>query len=444
MFDVGEPRYGGTNWAGMSVPDMWLAIGNQETTRHWELLTGWKKSYELTLQHMAAVKRYRENLAAAWPPEKSPAAAAYVAQLDRLITNLQQTYDAAVANYTAFSGATSALASARRDLEKVVQEYVANEGKLASFEEEKANRPVAAGKSALPPLKSPVADGRQAQLENQARVIMYGLSSEIMQARAQVAQPPRYTPGRQRGDSERDGGLDTYSPPPIPPVTPFEPNAGAASVGKVGAVSHPTPQPSGSPANITSQVPGLILGSANQPPVATAPTSSIGSPPAGPALTPTPASAQPLMPSPLSPQAYGPQPVAGSRGLPGNGLARPSIGPGAPPRAMSPGGVIGAVPGGGLGQPGGIPRTPSQVNPVGGLIGPNNTTSHQGPGGRGTSPQTHPVGQIPNRAGNGNDKSGEQRRWDPDNPWQTDEGVAPVLKPGLDRPFDPGPAIGIS
>jgi hypothetical protein len=183
MLDAGGGGgYAGTNWSSMSVIDMWLAVGNQETTPHWDLLTGWRRSFELTLQHMAQVKGYRENLAAAWPPERSPASAAYIARLDELIAHLQGTYDAAVANHSAFSSATLALSSARTDLERVVNEYLANEGKLTAFESEQA-KTNSGGLMRRAEVKPPVADGRQLQLESQARTIMYGLSSELSQAR---------------------------------------------------------------------------------------------------------------------------------------------------------------------------------------------------------------------------------------------------------------------
>lgn len=442
MLDGGGSGYGGTRWAGMSVTDMWLAIGNQETTRHWELLTGWRKSYELTLQHMTAVKNYRENLAAAWPPEKSPAAAAYVAQLDTLIANLQHTYDAAVANYSAFSGATLALSSARQDLERVFNEYIANEGKLAEHEKEKANRPVAAGKSVVPPLKSPVAEGRQAELESQARSIMYGLSSEIMQARAQVAQPPKYSPGRQRGEAERDPEAIALSPSPIPPVVPFDPRPGGSGVGTAQAMSHSPLSVPGPPPSSTSQSPGLVLGSASQPPATPASPPSVGAPPLG-TPTPTPPSTSPMMPSPLSPTVNGVQPITG-RGTPSSGYARPSATPAVTPRAMPPGGVIGSIPGVGVGQqPGSIPRTPSQVNPVGGLITPNSATTGSGGSSRTAPAHMQPIGQAPSRVNGQDEEAGSPQRWDPDNPWETDEGVAPVLKPRPERIFDPGPAIGL-
>lgn len=35
-----------------------------------------------------------------------------------------------------------------------------------------------------------------------------------------------------------------------------------------------------------------------------------------------------------------------------------------------------------------------------------------------------------------------QRRWDPDNPWETEDGVDPVLLPAREHQIDPGPSIG--
>ena len=55
----GGGGYGGTDWMGMDVIEMWQAIENQDTTAHYQLLTGWRKSYELTLEHLSQVQNYR-------------------------------------------------------------------------------------------------------------------------------------------------------------------------------------------------------------------------------------------------------------------------------------------------------------------------------------------------------------------------------------------------
>jgi hypothetical protein len=183
----GGGGYGGTNWMDMDVIAMWQAIENQDTTAHYQLLTGWQRSYELTLEHLGQVKNYRQSLAEAWPPETSAASAAYVQRLDDLIANLQTTYDAAVANHDAFASATLALSMSRDDVKKIYDEYTANQVKLEEFK----NQPRPVSKFPPPPQKPPVPDERQEELNNQARTIMFGLSGEIMQAKSQIVKPPR-------------------------------------------------------------------------------------------------------------------------------------------------------------------------------------------------------------------------------------------------------------
>jgi hypothetical protein len=46
-------------------------------------------------------------------------------------------------------------------------------------------------------------------------------------------------------------------------------------------------------------------------------------------------------------------------------------------------------------------------------------------------------------AGRTRDEEHNGQHWDPDNPWETDEGVAPVMLPSRETGrIDPGPAIG--
>src|SRR5689334_4359623 len=216
----GGGGYGGTNWMDMDVIAMWQAIENQDTTAHYQLLTGWQRSYELTLEHLGQVKNYRQSLAEAWPPGTSAASAAYIQRLDDLIANLQTTYDAAVANHDAFASATLALSMSRDDVKKIYDEYTANQVKLEEFK----NQPRPVSKFPLPPQKPPVPDGRQEELNNQARTIMFGLSGEIMQAKSQIVKPARYIPDGVRVGGARDDG-STFTSPPVPSITTFDPAA---------------------------------------------------------------------------------------------------------------------------------------------------------------------------------------------------------------------------
>jgi hypothetical protein len=125
---------------------------------------------------------------------------------------------------------------------------------------------------------------------------------------------------------------------------------------------------------------------------------------------------------------------------------------------MPPGGIIGKAPGVGLEEPG-APRFGTQrVNPVGGVIGEPGSMGVMG-GGRGAAPATRgssvapgggmrgntsgqSYGQVGGRRAGRRDKS-EDARWDPDNPWATEEGVEPVVLPPMEQRIDPGPAIGL-
>ena len=446
----GGGGYGGTDWSAKDVVAMWQALENQDTTPHWQLVSGWRKSYELTLQHMSQVKSYRENLAAAWPPEKSPAAAAYLARLDQLIESLQATYDAAVANYGAFSGATSALATSRVELKKVYDAYVANQTKLADFRA-KASRPVG-GKALAPPAKPPVTDAQMEQLNNQARVIMYGLSSEIIQARAILTKPKVYDPAMHRSGNGETSQDTPYTAPPIPPIVPLYPDEGTsrppthASGTALPASSVQPPVPPGG----TGNHPGLVLGGVTQGSVIAPPTTGTG------VSLPAATGGGPIT-GIINPASILPTPSAGGTGRgavnpygPSSATRSASGGmtPGAP-RPLPPGGMIGGVPGTGVGPLGGNPRGAQRINPIGGVIAPSDSGRPTQPA-RATGQGAHSFIQQPQptspgggRARERHDTAQELPTWDPENPWATVEGVSPVVVPPPPRRVDPGPAIGL-
>jgi len=103
-------------------------------------------------------------------------------------------------------------------------------------------------------------------------------------------------------------------------------------------------------------------------------------------------------------------------------------------RPMPIDGVIGG-PGGATPGKSAVGRGPVQrVNPVGGVIGNS--------AGRGNSSSAQALSAVPGR----NSRRGKTDAalvWDPDNPWETTEGVAPVVLPVPEQRVDPGPAIGL-
>ncbi len=122
-FDGGG-GYGGTDWQSRDLGDVWSVLRDQRTDAHFGVVAGWRETAELVETHLRRVTAYRDDLVAVWPPARSPAAAAYVGRLDRLIADLRETYEVAVANYSAFGAGVSALAEARAKIEPLYREWV--------------------------------------------------------------------------------------------------------------------------------------------------------------------------------------------------------------------------------------------------------------------------------------------------------------------------------
>jgi hypothetical protein len=468
----GGGGYGGTDWMSKDVRFMWSTIANQETDPHFDVVGGWRKTADLTLAHLGQVQKYRDNLASVWPPSKSAAAAEYITRLDKLIVDLQATHDAAAANYTAFSTVTLTLSLARNKLKPILEQYEANEQLNVDW---RAKQDAVVAKSAVTGLTPafrppPVSTARQEELNNQARAIMYDLSSTVISGQAALKKPQPYMPGGEnredppQGSNTKDSGSGFAVPPVIP--APGASNGGGpgspVTPGHSSAVAPPH-APVTSPAN-----PGTVGGGTGSGPV-------LGGVGPTPVITPPPPAAPPIpgpgpipgpTPPPLPPGIIGSVGGPGftpSGGLPTGGgrvplspMTKPGMGTGAPGRMTMPsGGVIGANPGSGV-----IGQMPSagtgaraggsaRVNPVGGVIGQQGG----GPAGRSSSSGAHgPSGvnsaALPHKAGQRRGRregDTEATAWDPDNPWATDQGVDPVvLPPDAPRPIDPGPAIGYS
>lgn len=433
--------YDGTDWATRDVRQIWQAIENQDTTAHYELLKGWQRSYELILQHLTEVENYRQNLASAWPPHKSVAAAAYIARLDNLITNLQYTYSAAAASYGALAGATLAITQARRALQEIYSEYASNQVELETYR----NRPILAGKSAVLPSNPPVTEGRQEALTNQARAIMFDLSKEIVQARDQISIPFAYDPAVNISDNKSDVATQHYAAPPVHPVVPYDPGLAGSRSDHLAGHGAPTDSTArdgsalfaGSP---NSSRPSLVLGGVTPSTVSLptttnvpAPTPIDGSPP--PAII---GSVPPIPPSnsrrlPAAPPAFMDERPVGR-----NGDMRRIGGT----RVMPSGGVVGGAPGIGVRRTITGP-SPQRVNPVGGVIDAEVAGDGTSATGRGAGVPVQTVAGVTGRNTGRHDNAFGEARWDPNDHWVTAEGVAPVVLPPREQGVDPGPAIGL-
>jgi hypothetical protein len=215
-------------------------------------------------------------------------------------------------------------------------------------------------------------------------------------------------------------------------------------------------QPPPSQTVIGGQQPGLVLGGTTVQP--TVPPSTTGLSP----ITSTLPGGSPAGSPGLLPPSSTFLPGGGSSGLPTNptGTGRPArlpreslLRPGARlpegMRAMPAGGVIGGTPGVGIGQPTSGRAGARRVNPVGGVIGEGEGSlgSRRGSSVGGISAAErsgglYGQGGASRRSGRNGEADGSH--WDPDNPWETTEGVSPVVLPPQEQRIDPGPAIGLS
>lgn len=403
-------HYAVTKWFAYDVPGMWRAIENQQGDDHWRLVSGWRRTAELTGAHLRRLQTYRTKLAEAWSPERNAAAAAYVGRLDFLVQNVQTTYEVAVANYTTFATAVGALTAARQELKPIHDKYVGMKQVIQEHENLVAHNRLSEAPTVI---GQPPATQMDLDLLNyEARAIMYDLSHTLVEAEAAIRQPPTYLVQSRMNP----GNPDVY--------------------GEGGASQRPPMPPAATSIATGSSDNGVANGVATPPPLERSATS--GSPAiqgSGPIV--------PFVPRALPVDRRS---VTNPSAIAGQTTTRPSLnGPTRPAwiasgasRPLPPGGVIGAVPAIHPGQPAVAPQ-PGRINPVGGVIG--------GPHPGGSSQLGGPIaGAMTTGPTVGQRRSPESRarRWDPDRPWETAEGVTPVIRPSREaHQFDPGPVIGL-
>lgn len=453
---------GGTPWESMTLEFMQQLIQNPNTDAQWKLASAWQKSADLLNEHKFQVQEYRDNLAAAWPPDKSTAAAAYIDRLDQLIKNLSDTYEASITNQAALTAATGSIYQAQVQMNKIFQEYSNNKTALDAYNAKQTQQQNSATPTPSPSPSGdepPVAPGRQEALRVQAATLLSGVSTELAQAQAQIRKPTPYAIGNPVDDKKtiRDG--NTYTAPPLPPITPVVSGGTTTSPRSPGTTttfptSAPTTATPVTPTTGTLQ-PGIVLGGTTP----TLPTTSPGISPLTPVIPggggapPNPGLLPPsagLLPGGTStPLPTSPGIGRGGLGTPREGVLRSGGLPEGGMRAMAPGGIIGGSPGGrGFGQLGAGATGSRRVNPVGGVIGEGERGlgARRGVGAGGMSADEHPVGMYGQGAAgrrSGRRDEHDDMHWDPDNPWETAEGVDPVVLPIEVQRVDPGPAIGL-
>ncbi len=506
-----EMSYGGTDWQSRDLGDVWSVLRDQQTDPHFGVVAGWRDTADLVATHLRRVRTYRDRLADVWPPTRSPAAAAYLQRLDRLIADLRETHEAAVANYSAFHAGVSALAEARAKIEPLYRQWVQAAGAVPAPGPAVTRSPAtgspdpadAASVSGLGAGAGPGSGGGSAgravpsvigapstqpgavglggglgsvaaaaaasvaaereRLNRQARTVMYGLSTTLISAEAQLRVPSADV---SLGDAESAGGGAGAAVPVAADASgrgggDFGLGAaglagsaapGAGSPGVAGG-SDGWPGAGGTGVGQGGTLPGAA-GAAASPiarPGASRPSGQLGAFwPGGTGLPGQPgmsgslgrrggagAFGQPGLPGPGMPGGRGPGaglpgvpdtpvsrgPGVGTPGGPGAGTPREPGGPGAgTPR--EPGGPGRAVPG-------------RSVLPSGYVVG--------GSSGSGGAEHVPLLAQGRPAAGTRAEELRRPAGWRPgEEVWAVREGGPAVIRPPVAGPFDPGPVIGLA
>src|SRR5690242_7021763 len=180
MLDTGDGG-GGTPWESMTLDLMQRLIQNPDIEAQWQLVEAWNTSAQLLGDHLWQMQEYRDNLAAVWPPQKSPAAAVYLDRLDELIANLTETYEASITNHRAFTAVTSSIDQAQAQMQKIYQQYQASKATQSGA--------------------TPAAQANQEALRLQAVKLLGGVSTDLAVAQSHIAKPTAYKTIIERGDA---------------------------------------------------------------------------------------------------------------------------------------------------------------------------------------------------------------------------------------------------
>jgi hypothetical protein len=393
-----------TNWSARTVGQMWNMVKDHNETLGWDQALAWMRTFELLDYHRLRIQAYRDLLVAKWPPERSPAAAAFLTQVDALLASLTQMRDAAMANGPALEQITAGISEARIKLASVHRDWAASQAKLDSY-----NQQVTMTKSGTPapaPSPPPVPPGQQAALHAQAVTIMSVLGSQALESEAAMKRPPSYQP-----PTTEEAPL-THLGSPSQRRADASRTSGGASLHPISSMAHDSTQSDGS-------MPSLTGAPVMYPP------SNAGTAEGHPAKPFIPAQSIPadrtVVPIPV---VQGAGADKGSTGRTTGFSTRRSLSPGHIIRSSSPAAENERQ----LLAPG-APK----VNAVGGLIGPA------------TGEETAGVTNTAVGAGRatGHQRGKRQRAYDLDEQWCAHKGVPPVLMPPAEPGYhDPGPILG--
>jgi hypothetical protein len=401
---------GATPWSAYNTPRIWAMVENEDDPESWRQVAALGSMAGLLNDQRKRLELARESLIQAWPPEQNVAAKAFVDLIDDLLFNMAKNKKIADSNAAALGQVLEALRQAKAKIEPLYRTYLEKNDDLVPG----------------------WWDNAEDELDEKAREQMRSAERIVAQPESVIVAPEIYELGPQNYVDDPIGRPVGTGSGSASGVTPF-------AAGGAGGGSAIIPVPHDPPPPLRDSV---STGPSERPPSATDLTPGSSGPSLAGVITPAPVGSPPIAAQPLpSSVVPGPTSPVTTPGLiiggPGGPGGRSPVGGG---QRGIPGTAVGGVAPGRSGVPGAKPATPSWLSPVPGQPAARGAAGQTG---RGTSIPNSLMPGSPARGPRGRDgERSNSAAFDPDNPWVTDEGVAPVIEASRAQfRHDPGPGV---
>lgn len=401
-----EPETWCTDWAAYDVPRLWAMVSTEDSSEAWAQVSAWFRLRDAVDDQRERLAACRQALIAVWPPERSEASTAFLAVLDELVGSMTDTVAAADSTARGLAGVLESLATAKKQIKPLYDEWVARSTDLTPR----------------------WIDGAEDELNAKARAVMVEAESAVAHFTPMIKSAARYEldiwrdPGSLVDPGERSIGV-SRTPSPVPPV-PHDP---------------PLPLPGLSPA-VSRPPDAPVLAGGLVPAPTPVPPPQLSAPATPPHTVP--GQSDPLVPAPawLVPTSRGPGLTPG--GIIGSTV--PSVPTATPTRSTASGSAAarGTVPG--LVGPGSIPSgaaVPARPSIGAGADRSGHPPRHLVPP-AGNGYRT-PDGHVVTVSGLGPPHASTPQRppGDPLDPWAVHGGIPPVVTPDPPRQHDCGQGV---
>ena len=397
-------KAGGVNWNAYDTNGIWQMLKNENVCTGQDRVLAWQTISEALASQHAGLTAAREALAAAWPPEKNDSARIFLQKIDFMLSSISDTMTKATDTRIGLNGILDRIAEAQAEVRAKVGDRL----------------------DAADDLIPRMIDDAEDEIDEEVRQIMRTKEAEISQSSANIKVATIFVLNAGEGGG-RTGVINSSDGEPF-----GTDSVGNSTHGGLRATTRPVDVPHDPPAPRPGHDPTLPGddGGPHFPGdnVADGPTLERG----GPTTLPRTSGEVGLLPvqpgtdlflQGLAIGASGATVIGtsvdrGMGGMPVDSGVRQTVGV---RNAMASGSVIGGgspIGGNPMGGAGGRGVSP-------GVIGSANGRSTAG--GTGVGANANGMPGMNGAGGRGRQHEEDQDNGDPTNPWETDEGVPPVI-----------------